>query len=159
MSNPKGIFDRSTAGFQSDVEQVEVERGRIAFFSETIEESDPVHQDKGAAQTAGHPDVLAPPTFAIVIDTIANQQRAKRGEVSTLERINCDMRYLLHGEEAYSYHGPIFAGDTVEVQTEVLGFEDKKGGALELVQLTTHIRHPKRGPLVDITRTLLHRLG
>lgn len=159
MSNPKGIFNRAAAGHVSEVEQVEVERGRIAFFSETIGETNPVHSGRVAAQAAGHPDVLCPPTFAIVINTIASDQSAKRGQPSMLEVINCDMRFLLHGEEAYTYHGPIFAGDIVEVQTEILGFDDKKGGALELAQMQTHIRHPKRGPLVDITRTLLHRLG
>lgn len=159
MSNPKGLFDRSTAGSKSDIEPVDVERGRIAFFAETIEETNPVHQDPAVARTAGYPDVLAPPTFAIVIETIANQQSAKRGEVSTLDKIGCDMRFLLHGSETYTFHGPVFAGDTVEVQTDILGFDDKKGGALELVHLTTHIRHPDRGPLVDINRTLIHRLG
>jgi acyl dehydratase len=159
MSNPKGIFKRETAGSFSEMEQVEVERGRIQFFSDTIGDTNPVHRDRGAAVAAGYPAVVAPPTFAVVINAIANEHAARAGRVSVHERLGSDMRYLLHGEESYTYHGPIFAGDTVEVQGEVLGFEDKKGGALELARMVIHIRHPERGPLVDITRTLIHRLG
>ena len=44
----------------------EVGRGKIAEFARAIGDDDPVYRDPEAAKAAGHPDVIAPPTFAIV---------------------------------------------------------------------------------------------
>ena len=45
----------------------EVGRAKIAEFAAAIGADDPVHRDADAARAAGHPDVIAPPTFAIVV--------------------------------------------------------------------------------------------
>ena len=45
----------------------EVGRAKIAEFAAAIGADDPVHRDPAAARAAGHPDVIAPPTFAIVV--------------------------------------------------------------------------------------------
>lgn len=69
------------------------------------------------------------------------------------------MKRLLHGDEHYSYHGLIFAGDTVSFDTRVVDFHDRKGGMLEFVTLESRITHAERGVLISATRNLLHRLG
>ena len=157
--NPRGLFDRATTGLRSEPVQFEVEAGRISFLAETLGESDPIHHDRAAAHAAGYPDVVAPPTFAMVIDLETGRALERRGERSILSRIGCDYRRLLHGEERYDYHGLIFAGDSLSIVTEVVGFEDKKGGALELAHLRSEIRHPERGVVATITRSLVHRLA
>ncbi|MGR3713319.1 MAG: FAS1-like dehydratase domain-containing protein [Shimia sp.] len=154
-----GIFDRTSEGHITDPVAVTLERGAIAFFAETIGETDPMHLDADAAQAAGHPDVLAPATYAVVVGTFAGQKAARQGKPDLLTLINGDLRVLLHGTEAYDYHGPMFAGDTVHVQNEVTGFTDAKGGKLEIAHVTTRITHPERGPLVTATRGIIHRLG
>lgn len=158
-TNPKGIFDRSKLGQKTKPVAFEVEAGRIAFFSETIGERNPIHFDKAAAEAAGYPGVVAPATFAIVVDLEAGKALSKQGDSGALDFINCDFGRLLHGEERYEYGGLIYAGDTLTVETEVMGFEDKKGGALEFAYLRTTIDHPDRGTLITITRSLVHRLG
>ena len=45
----------------------EVGRAKIAEFATAIGADDPVHHDVEAARAAGHLDVIAPPTFAIVV--------------------------------------------------------------------------------------------
>jgi acyl dehydratase len=136
-----------------------VERGRVACFSRAIGETDPVHRDSAAAQAAGGPDIVAPVTFPIAIRLDYEQQLADLGVASAMTLINYDCARLLHGEERYNYAGPIFAGDTVDVITEITGFEDKKGGAIELARLTTRITHPERGLLVIMVSTAIHRLA
>ena len=138
---------------------VRIERGRIAFFAEVLGLTDRVHFDLEAARAEGHPDLVAPPSFATVIEAAANDELRRRGERSTLDRIGCDYRYLLHGDERYEYHGPIFAGDEVALTTTVTDFYDRKGGAMEFVTLRSVIEHATRGALVSATRSLLHRLG
>ena len=48
-------------------EPYEVSRVKIADFASAIGDPNPVYRDRAAARAAGHPDVIAPPTFAIVI--------------------------------------------------------------------------------------------
>ncbi|SFL30409.1 FAS1-like dehydratase domain-containing protein [Shimia haliotis] len=154
-----GIFDRTTQGHVTPAVEVTLERGAIAFFAETIGETNSVHLDAAAAQAAGHPDVLAPATYAVVVGTFAGQQATRQGQPDLLTLINGDLRVLLHGTEGYDYHGPMYAGDTVSVENEITGFTDAKGGALEIAHVTTRISHAERGLLVTATRGIIHRLG
>jgi len=48
-------------------EPYEVSRVKIAEFADAIGEPSALCRDRAAAQAAGYPDVIAPPTFAIVV--------------------------------------------------------------------------------------------
>lgn len=156
--NPRGKFDRATVGRSVVPVAVEIERGRIRFFAEVLGEGAAVHRDLEAARAAGHPDLVAPPSYVMVIEADANAELKRRGERSAFDLVCCDYRYLLHGDETYEYLGPIHAGEAVTFTTRVIDFYDKKGGAMEFVTLASEIRHAERGVLVRTTRTLLHRL-
>lgn len=157
--NMRGLFDRTTVGLKTEPIEFEVEAGRISFLAATLGEDNPLHHDRQAAQAAGYPDIVAPPTFVMVVDLETGRALERRGQKSIFSRIGCDFRYLLHGQERYDYHGMIFAGDKLSITTEVVGFEDKKGGALEFAYLRCEITHPQRGVVATITRSLVHRLG
>ena len=45
----------------------EVSRVKIAEFADAIGDPNLLYRDRATAQDAGYPDVIAPPTFAIVI--------------------------------------------------------------------------------------------
>jgi hypothetical protein len=156
--NPKGIFDRSTKGRTLPPITVGIERGRIQFFCQVLQESDPLHYDVVAARARGFADIVAPPSFYTVIDMCVNEERERLGQVSIPTLLKCDFRRLLHGDEKYQYSGLIFAGDEVTLTTTIVDFYDKKGGALEFVALASTVEHATRGVLVRATRTLLHRL-
>lgn len=158
QSNPRGIFDRSTKGATLEPIKVEIERGRIRFFAKVLGETNPIHFDVEAARANGHPDLVATPSFLVVAEASANEERQRRGFKPTLEIIKADLRYLLHGDERYFYEAPLYAGEEVEHTTRVLDFYDKKGGAMEFVTFESTLRHAKRGILVRSQRTLLHRL-
>ena len=154
-----GIFDRSRAGTSTPPVTVRVKRSRVRFFARALGITDPAHHDLAAARRAGHPDLLAPPSFPMVIEALAEEERSRRGQASWYDLLRCDKRFLLHGSEAYSFLCPIFAGDDVEFVTEFIGFADKKGGALEFAEIAQHLSHYQRGRLVTVRRTILHRLG
>jgi len=156
---PKGLFDRSKAGTSTPPVTVAVERDRIHFLCKVLGITNPVHHDVAAARAAGYPDLLAPPSFPMVVEAMADDERARRGQTNLLDLLRCDFRRLLHGGETYTYHGQIFAGDEVELVTEIRGFQDKKGGALEIAEVGLRITHPERGVLVTADRTLIHRLA
>lgn len=157
--NPKGIFDRSTKGMELPWIAAEIERGRIRFFAEVLGEANPIHFDLAAARDAGFPDLVAPPSFFMVIEASTNEERRRLGQPSAAALVKCDFRYLLHGDEKYEYRGQIFAGDSVVLKSKVVDFYDKKGGAMEFVTIESTLEHAKRGLLVRATRTLLHRLS
>jgi len=154
----RGFFKRDTKGTKTELITFDVEAGRISFFCETLGEMNPIHHDADAARAAGFRGIVAPPTFAMVVDTETGRTAERAGKASLPTLIGCNFARLLHGEERYDYHGLIFAGDRLAVSTEILGFEDKKGGALEFAHMRTEIRHAERGLLVTITRSLVHRL-
>jgi len=56
----------------------EVGRAKIAEFATAIGADDPAHHDVEAARALGYPDVIAPPTFAIVLTLAAAERRAGR---------------------------------------------------------------------------------
>ncbi|PSL17704.1 FAS1-like dehydratase domain-containing protein [Shimia abyssi] len=152
------LFDRSLMGQTIGPVSVILERGPMLFFAETIGETNPVHLDPAAAHAAGHPDILALPTYAVVIASLADKSLARQGRCDSLKRLGADMRYLLHGGESYTYHAPIFAGETVEVTTEFAGVSNAGGGTLEIARIYQHIVHTDRGPLVTTKRDLIHKL-
>lgn len=156
---PHGLFDRSTKGLKIEPVKIAIERGRIQFFSQVLGATDPIHSDVDAARAKGFPDLVAPPSFFMVIEAAANDELRRKGQPSALDRIGCDFRYLLHGDERYDYQDPVFAGDHVTLTTTVVNFYDKKGGLMEFVTLESVVEHADRGTLVRATRNLLHRLG
>jgi len=154
-----GSFNRESAGQVSAPVSIDVERGALVFFAETIGETNPIHLDAQAAQAAGYCDIVAPPTYPAVLDMAAAHETRRAGRDDILTRIGADLRRLLHGTEAYEYHGPIVAGDRVTVSTRVKGFSVSSTGKLEFAHLETEITHADRGLLVSLQRDLIHRLG
>ena len=99
----------------------EVGRAKIAEFAAAIGEPSPVHRDPEAARAAGHPDVIAPPTFAIVLTLSA------AGVVVEDPDVALDYSRVVHGEQGFTHHRPIRAGDrlvatpTIEAVRSVAG--------------------------------------
>lgn len=83
----------------------EVGREKIREFAEAIGSADPVHHDPEAARALGHPDVIAPPTFAVIV-----AQRSE-AQVMTDPQAGIDFSRVVHGEERFTHHRPIVAGD------------------------------------------------
>src|SRR3954452_10482950 len=83
----------------------EVGRAKIAEFAAAIGDPDPVYRDAAAARAAGHPDVIAAPTVAIVV--------SREAATSVLDDPEVDLDYsrVVHGEQRFTHHRPIRAGD------------------------------------------------
>ena len=99
-------------------EPYEVSRVKIAEFADAIGDASPVYRDKAAAQAAGHPDVIAPPTFAIVISM------AGSGAALADPGLGLNYAMVVHGEQRFSYNRPITAGDVVTAQVTLTDIRD-----------------------------------
>jgi len=91
----------------------EVGRAKIAEFATAIGDADPVYLDAEAARAAGHPDVIAPPTFAIVVSL-----EAATGVLDDPE-VGIDYSRVVHGEQRFTHHRPIRAGDRLVATTTI----------------------------------------
>jgi acyl dehydratase len=87
----------------------EVSREKIREFADAISDPNPVYRDRAAAEELGHPDVIAPPTFAIVVTMRAAQQ------VTFDPEFGIDYSRVVHGEQRFVHHRPIRAGDVLHV--------------------------------------------
>jgi acyl dehydratase len=94
-------------------EPYEVSRVKIADFADAIGEPSEFCRDREAAQKAGYPDVIAPPTFAIVISM------ASTARVQADPGLGLDYSMVVHGEQSFSYARPLHAGDVVVATTTV----------------------------------------
>jgi acyl dehydratase len=94
-------------------EPYEVSRVKIAEFAQAIGDLSPLCRDRAAAQAAGYPDVIAPPTFAIVITM------ASSGHAMADEDLGLDYSMVVHGEQRFSHARPLHAGDVVVAQTTI----------------------------------------
>jgi acyl dehydratase len=103
--------------------------------------------------------LVAPASFFAVLQALATEQLERNGLPSVNKIVGCDQRYLLHGDETYTYHGLVFAGDDLDMTTTIVDFFDKKGGALEFVTYRIEAVHSQRGLLIETRRSLLHRLS
>ena len=59
-------------------EPYEVSREKLREFADAIGDRNPLYRSRAAAQEAGYPDVIAPPTFPNVITYASSIQRAGR---------------------------------------------------------------------------------
>jgi acyl dehydratase len=94
-------------------EPYEVSRVKIAEFATAIGEPSELCRDADAARQAGYPDVIAPPTFAIVISMNSTAR------VEADPGLGLDYSMVVHGEQSFSYARPLYAGDVVVAKTTV----------------------------------------
>jgi acyl dehydratase len=83
----------------------EVGREKIAEFAAALGDPDPLYRDPAAARAAGYPDVIAPPTFAIVVSLGAGNVVVEDPDVAI------DYSRVVHGEQRFAHHRPVRAGD------------------------------------------------
>ena len=80
---------------------------KIREFAEAVGAKDPVHVDTAAAVAAGYRDVIAPPTFAVLI------AQQCEGQFVRDPGAGVDYSRVVHGEETFTHHRPLTAGDDV----------------------------------------------
>ena len=99
----------------------EVSREKIREFADAIGDPDPVFRDVAAARAAGHPDVIAPPTFAVVVTMPAQAVLVQDPD------LGLDYTKVVHREQSFRRHRPIVAGDRLVTTVHVDGIRSAAG--------------------------------
>jgi acyl dehydratase len=86
-------------------EPYEVGREKIREFADAIGDYNPVYRDQAVAEKLGYPDVIAPPTFPVVLSMRST------GQVVADPALGLDYSRVVHGEQKFVYTRPVRAGD------------------------------------------------
>ncbi|GAB3140240.1 MaoC family dehydratase N-terminal domain-containing protein [Micromonospora sonneratiae] len=82
-----------------------VGREKIREFATAIGATEAAYHDPEAAHALGHSDVLAPPTFPVVLTMAASQQ------IIDDPALGLDYSRVVHGDQRFAYTRPVVAGD------------------------------------------------
>ncbi|MFJ9783944.1 MaoC family dehydratase N-terminal domain-containing protein [Amycolatopsis sp. NPDC101161] len=91
----------------------EVSREKIREFADAIGDDNPVFRDPEAARAAGHPDVIAPPTFITIVNLAAINAIVSDPE------LGLDYSRMVHGDQQFSYSRPVRVGDKLLLTTHI----------------------------------------
>ena len=84
-----------------------VGREKIREFATAIGATDAEYHDPEAARALGYADVVAPPTFPIVVTMAANSQ------IMRDPGLGMDYTRVVHGDQKFKYVRPVVAGDAL----------------------------------------------
>ena len=112
-------------------EPYEVSRVKIADFADAIGEPSELCRDAEAARRAGYPDVIAPPTFAVVLSM------ASARLVNDDPGLGLDYSMVVHGEQSFAHSRPLHAGDMVVATTTIESI--KALGAVSMMVTSTDL--------------------
>lgn len=127
----------------------EVSREKIREFAESIKESSPLHVDPEAAKAAGYPDVIAPPTFVVLISMGAQDLIVEDPE------LGLDFSRVVHGQQEFTHHRPIRAGDWLVAAVHVDDITVRAGN--DFLTVRAEITTPDGEPICTSRSTLVAR--
>ena len=131
-------------------EAYSVGREKIREFAGALGETAPCYFDVESARSLGYPDLIAPPTFAIVVTMQAG------GQVIHDPELALDYTRVVHGEQRFVQHRPIFAGDEITSTVSVDSIRSAAGN--DMITVKTKV-HASDGELVSTVYTLLVSRG
>ncbi|TFD66382.1 FAS1-like dehydratase domain-containing protein [Cryobacterium ruanii] len=126
-----------------------VGREKVREFSRAVFATNPINHDPQAARAAGHADVVAPPTFAVVV------QEATLAQLLAEPDGGIDFTRVVHGDQRFSYTRPIVAGDELTATLAVTSI--KTLGAHAMVTAESTIVDAAGAHVVTATSTLVVR--
>lgn len=102
----------------------QVGREKIREFATAIGDSNPAYHDIESAWALGHPDLVAPPTFPIIMTM-------KAMSVAMFDpELGLDYSRVVHGEQKFVYSRPVFAGDNLIVTASIDNIRSVAGNDL-----------------------------
>ncbi|HEY8451371.1 MAG: MaoC family dehydratase N-terminal domain-containing protein [Micromonosporaceae bacterium] len=143
-------LDRSFVGRQlPPTAPYQVCREKIREFATAIGADDPAYHDPEAARALGYPDVIAPPTFPVVVTMAASRQLIED------PALGMDYSRVVHGDQRFAYTRPVVAGDELVCTTTVEEITERAGH--EFLTTRTEVTTPDGEPVVTAWSKLVVR--
>jgi len=101
-----------------------VGREKVREFSRAVFATSPINLDPEAARAAGYSDIVAPPTFAVVI------QESTLAQLLAEPDAGIDFTRVVHGDQRFTYSRPIVAGDELTATLRVASVKSLGGHSM-----------------------------
>ncbi len=101
-----------------------VGREKVREFARAVHSASPLHHDPEAARTAGYADVVAPPTFAVVV------QEGTLAQLLADDEAGVDFSRVVHGDQRFTYSRPIVAGDELTATLTIAAVKQLGGHSM-----------------------------
>ena len=126
-----------------------VGREKIREFARAVFSENPVNHDPDAARARGYADLVAPPTFPIVV------QERTLAQLLAEPDAGIDFTRVVHGDQRFSYTRPIVAGDELTATLTITSV--KSLGGHSMVTSESDIVDATGAHVVTATSTLVVR--
>lgn len=124
MSEQTGVNPQLAGRVYPAGEAYTVGREKIREFARAVKATHPAHFEVEAAKELGYSDLIAPPTFAIIV--------AQRADARLVEdpEAGIDFTRVVHADQRFVHHRPIVAGDQLVAELHVDQVRAMGGGAM-----------------------------
>jgi acyl dehydratase len=126
-----------------------VSREKIREFADAIGAPDAVYRDPAAARALGHPDVLAPPTFAVLLSSAAGDALIRD------PALGLDYSRVVHGDQRFAFTRPVYAGERLVCVCSVEEVMSRAGN--DFLTTRTDISTDAGEPVVSVWSRLVAR--
>ncbi|WP_092964138.1 MaoC family dehydratase N-terminal domain-containing protein [Agromyces sp. CF514] len=126
-----------------------VGREKVREFARAVFATHPINLDPAAAQAAGYADVVAPPTFAVVV------QEHTLAQLLAEPDAGIDFTRVVHGDQRFTSTRPIVAGDLLTATLTVSSV--KTLGPHSMVTAETNVTDAAGEHVVTAISTLVVR--
>ena len=128
-----------------------VGREKIGEFADAIGAPDAAYRDPAAAEALGYADVIAPPTFPVVITMPFARMIADEPD------LGLDYSRVVHAEQRFAYERPVCAGDELICAAEIEKLSSRAG--LDSIAFRLDISTAAGEPVVTVWTKLVARAG
>jgi acyl dehydratase len=147
--------------------KVVVERSAVSNFATAVCDDSPVYRDPRAAEEAGLSAIPAPPTFPFVMNTWGQFPEIQPDDVPSgnpmgevIGPLMAKGGLILHGEQEFVYHRPVYVGDVLSGEGTVVDAyaKESKGKTMTFIVTETVWKDDRTGEPVVTTRfNVIHR--
>ena len=147
---------------------VTVERGQLTLFADAVKDASPIYRDARAAADAGLAGIPAPPTYPFVMGNFGVYPELQTAEAPSdnpmgevLGPLMAKGGLILHGEQEFTYHRPVLAGDVLVGHGSVVDAYQKesKGKTMTFIVVETAWSEQATGEPVCTSRmNIIHRV-
>ncbi len=126
-----------------------VGREKIREFARAVLSTSALSLDVAAARAAGHSDLVAPPTFPVVVQDLTLRQLLSEPDAGI------DFARVVHGDQRFTFSRPILAGDELTATLTVSRI--KSLGGHSMITAESSIVDAAGAHVVTATSTLVVR--
>jgi acyl dehydratase len=130
-------------------EPYQVGREKIREFARAIGATDAEYHDPAAARALGYADVVAPPTFPVIVTMATSRQIVEDPDLGV------DYSRVVHGDQRFVYTRPVVAGDSLVCVNSV--DEIISRGGHDFLTTRTEVSTEAGEPVVTVWSKMVQR--